>query len=178
MKPRILLFLLTLLFACPKSQAQNAKSKNHTYNVTITMEWEPKIKCNIYAIRDSSILVNNIFHYELEGWVVYTDTTVIREIFISDVERIVYKKRKFNVAGSFIGGLIGAATGALVGSVAEDDLWGTAQQKTIMSSVALGITGFAIGSQINLGRKKFIINKSIINYDNQKDEIRKYVSLK
>ena len=178
MKPGFLFFLLTLLFACPKSQAQLAKSKNHTYNVTITMEWEPKIKCNIYAIKDSSILVNNIIHSELDGWVIYTDTTTIREIFISDVERIVIKKRKFNVAGSIIGGLLGATAGAAIGSGAKDDLVATTQEKTFIYSVTLGITGFAIGSQINLGRKKFVIKKSIISYDNQKDEIEKYASLK
>lgn len=94
------------------------------------------------------------------------------------IKEIRFRSKGSPVRGALLGGLIGIATGTIIGFVDGDDegtfLAFSAEDKAIIGSTLLLLPGVGIGALVGSGKKKINIQGNLSNYQNARSSLQQY----
>jgi len=167
---KTLKLIVWLVFLCISSiYAQEKTQKIENYKTWVYLHKETlKIRCVLYKVKDSSILVTNIENGESQ------------EIYIRDIQKIKIRKKNSIGKGALIGSVSGLVLGGAIGLIEGDDppdqwiMSYTAEEKAVGYGVLLTPIGAGVGVLIGSIKKSFDINGKLENYKLNKQQLRKY----
>lgn len=163
-----------------KKQLKGAGLKVYTMQVYV----EPDVFFTegfLHELRDSSILIS---HYLDPS----SDLKSIQEVFIEDIHLLKFKRKGQIREGTIVGGLAAILIGTVGGFSRGDDppcstfLCGinsqTAPQKAVGWATTLLVPGMLVGALLGGIKKKVILQRSQVSYENWKSKLEKYVTLR
>lgn len=175
---------IILFYSLITLYAQSDPTVKPVYTTYLVFQKNPlNFKGYLYELKDSSMVLSRF-----QGDLNPEDYGSLREEFnISQINKIMFRKKKRIGQGALIGGIIGALAGVGIGYWTGDvdncSIYGgsllcveaTAKQKAIMGGVLLGVAGAGAGAIIGGAKIKIPINGDMGVYNHSKKRLSKYV---
>jgi hypothetical protein len=172
-----IVFISVVLLCIPYLSFAQEKSplKSRIYNTWI----EPArygTKDILYQVKDSSLIVADSFDWDYSK---DKGKVTLKEIGYRNIEIIKIRSKRAIITGTVSCTIIGGFLGAGIGYMSGDDshnyiFWLTAEQKSLIGGIIGGLSGAAIGALIGSIRITIPINRNIVNFNNNKERLRKY----
>lgn len=188
MKTTKIIFFASLLICCLSnySNAQKDNQKQHLFRTWIFLEnGFPLGSGVLYDLKDSAILLSNSL--SPEGY--STNNFDLISYPVDKIGTIKVRKRKNKLKGILIGGISGLVIGTTLAFLEGDDppcpecqeigciipcFRADAEVKAIWYGLGLSISGGGIGLGLGSLKIKIPINGSIKNYNNEKNQLKKF----
>ncbi|MFD2514646.1 hypothetical protein ACFSRY_12290 [Pontibacter locisalis] len=179
----VLALLLCCIATVPLKAQATSPVKSEYLHWLYLKDSRRALKGVIIEANDSSILFLDNFTLSKNKKATYTPQLIP----VSSVEKIKYRKRKDFRKGLLLGGLGGAATGAVAGYADGDDECGpgtwcivffTAEDKAVLGAVLGVIPGMAIGALVGSSKKTIFINGNQDTYNLSREELKQYTLAK
>ncbi len=169
-----LLILMVSMLIIQVTQAQDTPYlKSATYKVVVVTNAEGAIKGYLHSIYDTSVYLSKE-SVSFRGYV--SNHAGLRKISYNDISEITLRRKGSTGWGILIGALTGAAVGTIAGFASGDDqpdphniFVFTAGEKAVGLGLLLGVTGLGVGAVVGaITNQNFIINNNKEKFDDFK----------